>query len=71
MNQNYKIRNMLKNLPFYGDKINKTKKKIKKFTNARFLSELPFFPKKSKKLNNFQLSKELPFFQENLKDLKD
>ena len=62
MNQNYKIRNMLKNLPFYGDKINKTKKKIKKFTNARFLSELPFFPKKSKKLTNYQLSKKLPFF---------
>ena len=62
MAQNYKIRNMLKNLPFYSDKINKIKKKIKKFTNARFLSELPFFPKKSKKVNNYQLSKELPFF---------
>ena len=62
MNQNYKIRNMLKNLPFYGDKINKTKKKIKKFTNARFLSELPFFHKKSKKLTNCQLSKRLAFF---------
>ena len=46
MAQNYKIRNMLKNL----------------FTNARFLSELPFFPKKSKKLTNYQLSKKLPFF---------
>ena len=50
---------MLKNLPFYSDKINKIKKKIKKFTNARFLSELPFFPKKSKKLTNYQLSKRL------------
>ena len=59
MTQNYKIRNMLKNLPFYSDKINKIKKKIKKFTNARFLSELPFFPKK---LTNYQLSKKLPFF---------
>ena len=29
------------------------------FTNARFLSELPFFPKKSKKLTNYQLSKGL------------
>ena len=29
MNQNYKIRNMLKNLPFYGDKINKLKKRSK------------------------------------------
>ena len=40
---------MLKNLPFYSDKINKIKKKIKKFTNARILSELPFFPKNAKK----------------------
>ena len=62
MAQNYKIRNMLKRLPFYSDKIHKIKKKIKKFTNARFLSELPFFPKKSKKLTNYQLSKKLPFF---------
>ena len=69
MAQNYKIRNMLKRLPFYSDKIHKIKKKIKKFTNARFLSELPFFPKKSKKLTNYQLSKELPFFQKKSKKL--
>ena len=62
MAQNYKIKNMLKNLPFYSDKINKIKKKIKKFTNARTLSELPFFPKKPKELTNYQLSKNLPFF---------
>ena len=62
MAQNYKIRNMVKNLSFYSDKINKIKKKIKKFTNARILSELPFFPKKPKELTNYQLSKELPFF---------
>ena len=62
MAQNYKIRNMLKDLLFYSDKINKIKKKIKKFTNARNLSELPFFPKKPKELTNYQLSKELPFF---------
>ena len=62
MIQNNKIRNMLKHLPLYSDKINKIKKKIKKLTNARFLSELPFFLKKSKKLTNYQLSKELPFF---------
>ena len=49
MTQNYKIRIMLKNLSFYSDKINKTKKKIQKFTNIRLLSELPFFSKKSKK----------------------
>ena len=40
---------MLKKLPFYSDKINKIKKKIKKFTNARILSELSFFPKNAKK----------------------
>ena len=62
MAQNHKIRNMLKDLLFYSDKINKIKKKIKKFTNARILSELPFFPKKPKELTNYQLSKELPFF---------
>ena len=40
---------MLKNLPFYSDKINKIEKKIKIFTNARILSELPFFPENAKK----------------------
>ena len=53
---------MLKNLPFYSDKINEVKEKIKKFANARILSELPFFPKKPKELTNYQLSRELPFF---------
>ena len=62
MAQNYKIKDLLKNLPFYTSKIKKFKKKIKNFTNNRFLSELPFFPKKTKKLTNYQLSKELPFF---------
>ena len=38
------------------------KKKKKNFTNARFLSELPFFPKKVKTLTNYELSRELPFF---------
>ena len=41
----------------------KNLKKIKKITNARFLSELPFSPKKVKDLTNYQLSKELPFFR--------
>ena len=41
------IKNLLKQLLFYG----KTKKsRIKKFTNAKLLSELPFF-KKPKKVN--------------------
>ena len=62
MAQNYKIKNTLNNLPFYSDKAKKIYKKTKKFTNPRFLSELPFFPKKSKKLTNYQLSKKLPFF---------
>ena len=54
---------MLKKIPFYGNKIKKIKKKkIKRFTNARFLSELPFFPKKSKRLINYQSSEELSFF---------
>ena len=70
MAQNYKIRNMLKDLLFYSDKINKIKKKIKKFTNARILSELPFFPKKAKKLTNYQLLKELPFFPKRSKSPK-
>ena len=40
------IKNLLKQLPFYGKTI---KPRIKKFTNAKLLSELPFFkkPKKS------------------------
>ena len=38
--------NLLQHLPFYGKTI---KPRIKKFTNAKLLSELPFFkkPKKS------------------------
>ena len=38
------------------------KKKKKNFTNARFLSELPFFPKKGKNVTNYQLLRELKFF---------
>ena len=70
MAQNYKIRNMLKNLPFYSNKINKIKKKSKKFTNARILSELSFFPKNPKEITNYQLSKELPFFSRKSKITK-
>ena len=44
MAQNYKTKDLLKNLPFSTSKIKKLKKKIKNFTNNRFLSELPFFP---------------------------
>ena len=35
-------KNLLKQLPFYGEKI---KPKIKEFTNAKLLSELPFLKK--------------------------
>ena len=64
MRLHYKIINKVKNLPFYSEETNHIKKNSKKFTNAKFLSELPFLPKKtkkSKKLSNYQLSKELPF----------
>ena len=41
------IKNLLRQLPFYGKTI---KSRIKNFTNAKLLSELPFFkkPKKAK-----------------------
>ena len=41
------IKNLLKQLPFYGKTITS---RMKKFTNAKLLSELPFFekPKKAK-----------------------
>ena len=55
-----KIRNLLKNLPFYSEEIKSLKKK--KFSNIRLLYEIPFFSKTSKKFTNCQLSKELPFF---------
>ena len=42
MAQHYKIKDLFKNLPFYSSEIKKSKKK-ENFTNARFLSELPFF----------------------------
>ena len=51
--QKYKIKDLLKNLPFYNNEIKKSKKKKKNFTNARFISELPFFPKKVKNLTNY------------------
>ena len=40
MAQNYEIRNMLKNLPFYSEEIKSFKKENKKFTDARILPEL-------------------------------
>ena len=58
----YKITDLLKDLPFYSQKINNIKEKKKSFINNRFLAELSFFPKKVKNLTNYQLSRELPFF---------
>ena len=44
------IKNLLKQLPFYGTTI---KSRIKKSTNAKLLSELPFLKNlKKPKLNN-------------------
>ena len=49
-------KNLLKQLPLYGEKI---KPKIKEFTNPKLLSELPFFKKpikaKIKQLTNEEL----------------
>ena len=42
------IKNLLKQLPFYGKTI---KSRIKKFANAKLLSELPFFEKTYKSQN--------------------
>ena len=60
MLQNYEIGNMLKNLPFYREEIKSLKKKNKKFSNDRVLSEL----------TNYQLSKKLPFFPKRSKRSK-
>ena len=56
------VRKTLKNQPFYSEEIKSNKKKKKKeFSNIKFLSELPFFPKKSKSFTIKQLSDGLPF----------
>ena len=70
MAQNYKIKDLLKNLSFYSSEIKKSKQKRKNFTNNRFSSELPFFPKKVKNLTNYQLSREPPFFPKRSKRCK-
>ena len=57
-----KIRNTLKNLPFYSEEIKSLKKRNKKISNIKLLSESLFFLKKPKKLSNNQLPKVLPFF---------
>ena len=63
------IKNLLKQLPFYGKTI---KSRIKKFTNAKLLSELPFFekPKKAKikQLTIKKLLQEQPFYKQPIKN---
>ena len=62
------IKNLLKQLPFYGKTI---KPKIKEFTNTKLLSELPFFEKpikaKIKQLSTKKLSSEQPFDKQPIK----
>ena len=60
----------MKNQPFYSEEIKSNKKKNKEFSNIKFLSELPFFPKKSKKLTIKQLSDVLPFLPKRKKRSK-
>ena len=63
------IKNLSKQLPFYGESI---KSKIKKFTTAKLLSELPFFkkPKKAKikQLTIKKLLQEHPFYKQPIKN---
>ena len=62
------IKNLLKQLPFYGKTI---KPRIKKFTNAKLLSELPFFEKpkkaKTKQLSIKKLLSEQPLYKQLIK----
>ena len=62
------IKNLLKQLPFYGKTI---KPRIKEFTNAKLLSELPFFEKpikaKIKQLTTKKLLQEQPFYKQPIK----
>ena len=70
MRSQYKNKDLLKNQPFYSEEIKSNKKKNKEFSNIKFLSELPFFPKKSKKLTIKQLSDVLPFLPKRKKRSK-
>ena len=61
------IKNLLKQLPFYGKTI---KQRIKKFTNAKLLSESPFFEKsikaKIKELTTKKILQEQPFYKQSI-----
>ena len=62
------IKNLLKELPFYGKTI---KPRVKEFTNAKLLFELPFFEKpikaKIKQLSIEKLLSEQPFYKQSIK----
>ena len=62
------IKNLLKQLPFYGKTI---KPRIKEFTNTKLLSQLPFFEKpikaKIKQLATKKLLREQPFHKHKCK----
>ena len=62
MASKYERTNLLKNLPFYSEEIEKSEKKDKKMSNIELLSESLFFDKEPKELTNTQLSKELSFY---------
>ena len=64
------IKNLLKQLPFYGKTL---KLRIKEFTNAKLLSELTFFEKpiksKIKQLSTKDLLSKHPFYKQPIKKL--
>ena len=73
MGSHYKIKNTLKNIPFYSEEIKKLKKKrTKNLVVLDFYLNYHFF---LKNLKNKQLisncQKHYHFFQKDLKDLKD
>ena len=62
---------MLKNLPFYSDKINKIKKRSKNLLMLEFYLNYHSFLKMLKNELIIKYQKSFHFFQKDLKDLKD
>ena len=60
MAQKYKIRNLLKNLPFYSEKIKSSKTITKNLVISSFYLNYHFSIKKPKELTNKQPSEALP-----------
>ena len=71
MAQNYKIKDLRKNLPFYTSKIKKYKKRLKILLMIDFYQNYHFFLKKVKILLIINYQENSHFFQKDLKDLKD